>query len=60
MNESAIVGFITAVLFLIGLSVRISLSVGISLGEGSVRTEAVTKGFGYWDANKEFHWRGEK
>lgn len=28
-------------------------------GRDAVRSEAVSKGYGYFDANKKFHWRGE-
>lgn len=28
-------------------------------GRDAIRSEAVSKGYGYFDANKEFHWRDE-
>lgn len=54
MSESSFV------LLIIAGALGAGLGLGFVVGEGSVRTEAVTNGFGYWDANKEFHWRDEK
>lgn len=56
MSEMRVVAIVVfAAVYVVSVAVA-----GVSDGMNRVRTEAVSKGFGYWDANKEFHWRGEK